>query len=198
MPITTQVQPMLTVSDIKQYMYCPRIPYFHYVLPVPFTTTEKMKQGARGHENFTRKDKRRTTNKYKLKTGRKTFNKRFVSLRLGLSGVLDLLIEAHGQYFPVEYKWSYGEPQIHHRYQLAAYALLVEDATNTVIRDGYIYMTRSNQVFPIELNESRKRQVKTVIKKIIQAINTQTMPAATPSRGKCTNCEYRLYCNDVR
>lgn len=36
---------MLRVSDLKQFIYCPRIVYYNYVMPVEKKTTYKMEHG---------------------------------------------------------------------------------------------------------------------------------------------------------
>lgn len=138
---------MLTVSDLKQFVYCPRIPYYYYVMPVPAKHTVHMVTGAEAHQRLSKLERRRTNHKYSLKEGTKLYKQAFRSERLGLTGLLDLLIESKSGFYPVEYKNTEGEPQLHHRYQLTAYALLVEDTTSAVVRSGYLCMLRSDYVF---------------------------------------------------
>ncbi len=48
--MTVQPRPMmLKVSDVKQYLYCPRIVYYTYVAPVPRRITFKMRYGKEQH-----------------------------------------------------------------------------------------------------------------------------------------------------
>ena len=39
----------LKVTDLKQFVYCPRILYFTYVLPIPHPVTRKMDFGKIEH-----------------------------------------------------------------------------------------------------------------------------------------------------
>ncbi|MBY0552136.1 MAG: CRISPR-associated protein Cas4 [Candidatus Obscuribacterales bacterium] len=188
---------MLTVSDLKQFVYCPRIPYFCYVMPVPTKQTFHMATGEDAHRRLSKLERRRTTHKYSLREGAKLYKQAFRSERLGLSGLLDLLIETNSGFYPVEYKNSIGEPQLHHRYQLTAYALLVEESNDAVVRSGYLCMLRSDDVFPLEITESKKLYVKNLLDRMRRMIETQTLPAPTPHRGRCDNCEFRLYCADT-
>lgn len=188
---------MLTVSDLKQFVYCPRIPYYSYVMPVPAKPTVHMAVGTEAHRRLSRLEKRRSSHKYKLREGTKLYKQTFLSQRLGLSGLLDLLIEANNSFYPVEYKNSTGDPLLHHRYQLTAYALLVEEHNDAVVRSGYVCMLRSDDVFPLEITESKKAYVKVLLDRIRRMIETQTLPAATPHRDRCENCEFRLYCADT-
>ena len=47
MSLQTDTSPKfeLTVSDLKQWAYCPRIPYYHHVMPVEIVRTFKMERG---------------------------------------------------------------------------------------------------------------------------------------------------------
>lgn len=188
---------LLNVSDIKQFCYCPRIPYYRYVMPVPHIETPNMLSGRAVHLAMPRTERRRTLRRYQLRDGERLFNQVFVSERLGLMGKLDLLIRDGTLYFPVEYKDSVGEPGLHHRYQLAAYALLVEDSLNTVVRTGYVYMLGGDEVFQYEISESKKRHVKQMVARIGKLIEMEAIPNPTPHRDRCSNCEFRLYCADI-
>ncbi len=187
----------VTASDVKQFVYCPRIVYFRYVLPVPSLPTYKMKVGAEAHVQISRREKRRTSRKYQLADGTKLYQQYFHSDRMGLSGKLDLLIESDGKFYPVEYKDSSGEPGLHHRYQLTAYALLVEDARDTIVRRGFIYMLEDELVYPLEITEGKKRFAKALLNSIREMILTENMPRPTPFRERCKECEFKLFCSDT-
>lgn len=191
------LMPLLTVSDIKQYVYCPRIVFYRYVMPVPAVKTYAMHAGDEAHTRITALERRRTARKYDLAQGKKTAMQYFSSERLSLSGVLDLLIESGRELYPVEYKHSVGTPSLHHRYQITAYAMLVEDAYRRTVRQGYVYMLRPDEVFPIEITEAKKLKVKNIVKNIVRVIRSQAMPDPTPHRERCHGCEFRLYCGDT-
>jgi CRISPR-associated exonuclease Cas4 len=187
----------LTASDIKQFVYCPRMVFFKYVLPVPTLPTYKMKIGVEAHKDMNRKERRRTTKKYKLSDGERSYQQFFKSDRLSLSGKLDLLIENSGHFYPVEYKNSTGVPGLHHRYQLTAYALLVEDTWNTVVRRGFIYMLDDDIVYPLEITEGRKRFLKALLNSMRSMVAMESIPRPTPFRERCIECEFKLYCADT-
>lgn len=187
----------LTVSDIKQYVYCPRLIYYRYVLPVPYATTYKMAVGRETHSKLSALERRRTLRRYRLNSGKRMFHEKIFSERLQLSGKLDLLIEDEGRYFPVEFKESSGKPQLHQRYQLTAYGLLVEERYSTVVRYGYIYMIEDEKVSMLDINEGRKRYVKLLLARIRKIVQSETMPPPTPHRERCLECEFKLYCADT-
>ena len=94
----------IRVSDIKQYFYCPRVVYHTYYTPVTRPTTHPMQIGAVQHERLSVLERRRTLSRYGLDAGSRKFHISLHAESLGLSGVLDLLIETEDGTFPVEFK----------------------------------------------------------------------------------------------
>lgn len=187
----------LKVSDIKQYLYCPRVVYFYYVLPVQAKSTFKMEYGKDQHIKWEELEKRRTYKKYKLSEGERIFNSFFVSDRLGLAGKLDLLIKTPEEYVPVEFKYTSGEIALSHRYQLVAYAMLVEDVYHLTIRRGFVYLIMLNKLEEIIFTQDARLQVKKVLEKIRNMIKKEIMPEANRFRSCCRDCEYLNFCGDV-
>lgn len=188
----------LKVTDIKQFLYCPRIIYFTYVCPVPRKITHKMEYGKDMHLELDRLEKRRTFKRYKLADGERVFHFPLYSARLGLQGRLDMHIVANGAFFPVEFKHSSGKPGLNHKYQLIAYAMLLEDYYQQSIRHGFLAYDLGKSVFSIPVTTDARDFVKDVLDKIRYQISKERMPNPTRQRGKCTDCEYRKYCGDVR
>ena len=83
----------IRVSDIKQYFYCPRVVYHTYYTPVARPTTHPMQIGAVQHEVLSVLERRRSLDRYGLEDGSRQFHISLHAESLGLSGVLDLLIE---------------------------------------------------------------------------------------------------------
>ena len=89
----------LRVSDLKQYIYCPRVVYFTYVCPVEKKLTRKMVYGSEAHLELDRLEKRRTFKRYNFKEGERKFHTSLYSPRLGLEGRLDMHIAAGKEIF---------------------------------------------------------------------------------------------------
>ena len=90
----------IRVSDIKQYFYCPRVVYHTYFTPVHRPTTHSMELGALEHEVLSVLERRRTLARYGLEAGSRKFHVSLHAESLGLTGVLDLLIETEAGRFP--------------------------------------------------------------------------------------------------
>lgn len=188
----------LRASDLKQFLYCPRIVYFSYVMPVAKATTYKMEVGHEQHAILENLESRRTLGRYGLDGGVREFGVALHSERYGLTGRLDLLISVGKDRYPVEFKNSPGGWTLHHRYQLAAYCLLVEDAYGVAVRTGFLYVIPQNRVTAIPLTAAVRERVRVLLDGIRLMVRLERMPPATRRRGKCRECEYRNYCADWR
>lgn len=187
----------LTVTDIKQYLYCPRIVYFTYVVAVRKVVTHKMEQGKLGHDQLDRLEKRRNLKRYRLDNGQRDFHVRLHSNRLGLDGILDCLIWSHKELYPVEYKFTRSNPGSNHRYQLTAYSMLAEENLGRPVRAGFLYLVPRDEVVPFEITDGMRRHVTTVCGAIRHLVQAERLPPATRNYAHCRDCEYRRYCRDV-
>lgn len=188
---------MLNASDIRQYMYCPRIIYFNYVVVVPRHTTLKMEKGKTAQEDFSRLEKRRTLAKWGLEDGQREFHVPVKSEKMGLYGVLDMVITSDSGLYPVEYKNTLGRVGIHHKYQLIAYAMMLEEERRRPVREGFIYLIPQNRLEKFLVDEGARFYTKKLCTQMRNLIDTQTFPEATRKRERCKDCEFRNYCRDT-
>lgn len=189
----------LKVTDIKQYFYCPRIIYFTYVCPVDKKVTAKMEYGREAHLELDRLEKRRTFRRYNFKEARRLFHTNLYSPRLMLEGRLDMHIIAGGEVFPVEFKNSLSSGvYLSHKYQLVAYAMLLEDKYNKPVRYGFLYFAPFEKAIPVEITPNARLHVKQTMGKIRDIASQEIMPPRTLKYKRCIDCEYRNYCGDVR
>jgi CRISPR-associated exonuclease Cas4 len=188
---------MLTVSDVKQLGYCARIVYYTYLLGGRRPTTFKMAEGTRSHEEEGRRELRRSLRAYGLAEGERQFDVSLRSERLGLSGRLDMVIESGGILFPVDFKNGTASPGRNHRYQLTAYALLVEERWRRPVRRGFIGLIPARRAVPVAISPTMRAEVRREIAATREMIAAERMPPPTRLRGRCTDCEFRRWCNDL-
>jgi len=188
----------LRVSDLKQYIYCPRIIYFYYVLPIPRRVTKKMEYGRLEHFEVQQLEKRRKLKAYGLLEGVRDFQVFLHSSRLKLHGLLDMAITtASGEIYPVEFKHSISKKGLHQKYQLAAYAMLLEEKCDKPVRYGFLYLIPGKTVIPLEITVSMREHVKKVLSAIRNIIACEKIPAYIRSGKRCTDCEFKNYCADL-
>lgn len=193
---TEQLIP-LTATDLKQWAYCKRIVYYHHVMPVEFARTYKMERGRNVEAAVEAMEKRRGFRRYGLEGGERRFGAWLSSPRLGLSGKPDLLIVADNACYPVDFKDTEGGVRRNHRVQLAAYALLAEDALGLPVPAAFVYVVPSKELARVEVGSRERAEVLAAIEEIRSFVRDEKMPEPTPVRARCVGCEFRNYCDDI-
>ncbi len=187
----------LTVSDVKQFIYCPRVVYFTYALPWRRPTTYKMQEGKIEHEHVAELEQRRSLRAYGLVEGERQFNVSLHSERLGLTGKLDMVIQTGGEVIPVDFKNSGAGVGLNHKYQLAAYALLVEDRWEKPVRRGFIYLVPLKKAHEVVITPNMRLFVRQVLDKIRGMIAGESIPPTTRQKARCRDCEFWNFCNEA-
>ncbi|MBI2527296.1 MAG: CRISPR-associated protein Cas4 [Candidatus Rokubacteria bacterium] len=188
---------VVTATDLKQWAYCPRIPFYRHVLPVRAAPTYKMERGKHVQAAVEALERRRGFRAYGMRQGERRFGVWLHSERLGLSGKLDLLILTPEACYPVDFKDTEGGPRRNHRLQLTAYALLAEEAFERPAPDAFIYLVPEKRVVGLALTEADREDVRVALGEIRRMIEREELPAPTAARGRCAVCELRNYCGDV-
>jgi CRISPR-associated exonuclease Cas4 len=187
----------VTATDLKQWAYCSRIPFYRHVLPVRSAPTYKMQRGKDVQAAVEALERRRGFRAYGMRDGERHFGLWLRSERLGLSGKLDLLIVTPDACYPVDFKDTEGGPRRNHRLQLAAYALLAEEAFERPAPDAFIYLVPEKRVVALALTQADRDEVRRALADMRWMIEREDMPAPTSVRARCTPCEFRNYCGDI-
>ena len=197
--MTTEDPFVFRVIDLKQYVYCSRILYYHTVLPQVRPLTYKMAAGIAAHTQTEQREKRRSLRTYGLQQGERQFNVPLFAPELFLSGELDMLIETPTELIPVDFKQSKKEGE-HFRLQLLAYGRILAAICNPqgkTIRRGFLYLIPSRQAVEIIFTPSLQRKFDKAMDQLRLIAKNQQMPNPTKRVGRCVDCEFRRFCNDV-
>ena len=194
--------PELDIVLIKQWFYCPRFVYLKYVLNLREPSFEYLIEGKRLHEDLARREEVRKT---LLQKPRFRYDKKLVhvlvhSKRLGLKGILDILIIRDGKPIPVEIKLceASGMVPIHHKAQLVAYALCLEEMFGKVVTEGYLYYVKSDKLVPVRIVDDLRNLVVQELEKIRACLLGLEIPERASDKRKCVNCWFRKYCMKMR
>jgi len=203
--------PMLTVSDIKQYFYCPRIVYFNYLMPSFRPVTYKMEEGKRRQAEEVRLELRRTLSRFGIKKpnspgtkdgkevdAQKLFGVNLFSHRLNISGKVDMAIITSSNVIPVDFKdgaFSVGEVvAIHHKYQLLTYGILLEEQYNKRSEMGFIYSLEDGSTKCVYFTPGAREFLLRKVNAIREMIQSEALPPETPHKGRCKECEFKPIC----
>jgi CRISPR-associated exonuclease Cas4 len=185
------------VTDLKQYAYCPRIPFYQHVMGFHGKPTFKMEQGKAAQSAFEALERRRRFREYGLAEGRRHFGLSLYSSEWNVAGKLDLLIETDDACYPVDFKYTTGRPHRNHRFQLAGYALLAAAHFGKPAPAGFIFITTDDVVFRFGMTASLLAEAQAAIEDMNRTIGNEIFPEPTPVRARCADCEYRNFCGDV-
>jgi len=187
---------MITISDLKQYLYCPRIIYWRIVQPVNVAPTFKMKWGKKKHEKEKIKEVRRKINRYGVPEGERFFE---LSLDDGfLSGKIDMAIHKTDpeEWIPVEFKFTRDKYRLNHIVQLLGYAALLENNYGTTVRKGFLLYPRLGKLEKIDISSKDMKKVYSTVEGVRKIIVNQEFPEGSKNLKRCNECEYLLFCND--
>lgn len=188
---------LLEVTDVKQFVYCPRIPFYRYCLPTIRPVTYGMNAGIRSHTAEHAREERRSLRTYGLTTGERSVEAILRSERLGLVGKLDMAVGLTDEAVVVDYKLSSGNAGTHFKMQLAAYALLLEEAWRLPVRRGYLYHIPDRKAEEVAITSTLRRSVERVVEAIHVMVETERIPQPPTNRSRCLACEFRRFCNDA-
>jgi CRISPR-associated exonuclease Cas4 len=186
------------VTDLKQWVYCPRILYYHICLPDVRPVTYKMQAGVEAGRAEEGREARRSLRAYGLEEGRREFNLPLVSDRLGLRGVVDMVIwlEDKGEVIPVDYKLS-EIAGIHFKMQLVAYGLMLEELSGLAARRGFLYSIPRRKAEEVPLDKRMRDRLAATLDAMHRVLRYEFMPEPTPQQAKCLACEFCRFCNDI-
>lgn len=187
----------LTVTDLKQWLYCPRVAYYLRCLPKVRPTTFRMSYAKDAHHDEEDRERRRSLRTYGLDSGEREFDVEVASEELGLRGKIDLVVRREDEIIPIEYKDSAGWAGRHFQVQLAAYGILLERASGLPARRGFLYFIPLRRSHPVALDDGLRDEAVGAIEHIQHMVARETMPEPTPWRQRCKDCEFRRFCNDV-
>jgi CRISPR-associated exonuclease Cas4 len=124
---------------------------------------------------------------------------RVESKTLGLRGIIDQIEVYPGGFVPIELKTGKAPKEgvwEGHKIQLIAYALLMEEKFNTEVKEGFVNYLDTKQKRHIALNPFMRLEVKELIQKVNQLINSEKIPDFDKNTNKCTICGLKEDCYD--
>jgi len=202
LPVSDIAEPSVSVTDIKHYIYCPRLIYFDRVLHATPVFGSQQEDSKELHEDYIKKELRRKDAIYyspEFVGAEKLLFTPLSSSELELQGNVDCIIKtAKEEYIPVEYKnmnSDKGKVCMDHKYQLVGYALLIEENFGTVVKRGFVNYIPETLILQIEITPTMKSYVKRVLGHIKRIIKDEELPPIRVAKQKCTGgCGHKQTC----
>lgn len=192
----TALELMLNVSDVKQYLYCPRVVWYRYCQPVHRPTTYKMDEGKRAGLDVEERENRRSLRAYGVSHGERSFEMWLQSEQLRLCGSLDMLISNEEERIPVEFK-NASHVALNQKYQLMAYTLLLEESEGPPVKRGFLYLIPSKRAHEVIVTSGIRSTVTRTLSAMRRMVVEERYPPPTNVAARHRDCEYRPYCIDL-
>lgn len=169
---------------IRQYYYCPVIPWIIVNYGVNEPPTESMIQGSMV-------DKNTIIGKLGFK-GKPLYEVEFKSRKLPLRGRVDIILDyGRGKYVVVEVKRFKSKHTLRHKMQLLAYTLLVQENLGPVRK---VILVNSEKKIEYQVTGNDIKQIVKTVNKLKEIIESEKPPTTTPNPRKCRSCWYKRYC----
>jgi CRISPR-associated exonuclease Cas4 len=189
---------IIRISDVLEYLFCPRFTYYMYCLDIPQHEEKRFKvvKGREVHE--TRKLTNRDYVRKKLNCTRKESEVFIASKQHHIKGIVDeVLFLEDGTAAPLEYKFAEYKDKIFktYKFQLVLQALLIRENYNIEVNRAYLCFTRSNSlVKEMEISTTDFKKAEKIIEEILDIIEKGLYPKTSRSSRKCVDCCYRNIC----
>lgn len=170
---------LVQVSEISQFVYCPRRSYYITFLDTIGKNYE-LTDGRLSHEGSSRR-------------GGWTREMYLTSEKHGLHGKIDIVEEGE-TLTPIEKKraqsGNYFESD---ELQLTAYCMLLEDNIDGRVNVGYIYTESNDERHTVRITDWHREQVEKIVS-VIRDMTIDKIPPFTSNPNKCVKCSTRGYC----
>lgn len=196
--IDPQSHPMITPSEVMEYLYCPRFTYFLNVLKIAQYEEKRYKvlKGRTIHEQ--RLQQNRQYLRKKIPVVKREQNIYLADPDFGVRGIVDeIYFLDDGSVSPVDYKFtSYNQRAYRtHKIQLTLYALLIEKYYQVTVNSGYIvYIRGGNKTVKIDFTDRLKQEARKVVSEVFSIIRDEKTPKQTKYKTRCPDCTYKNIC----
>lgn len=198
MNVDTETTPMITPSEVIEYLYCPRFVYFMNCLNIPQHEELRYKV-LKGREIHQRKEsENREYLRKKIGCIDKDISVYIASKKLGVRGVIDeVLYFTDDTLAPLDYKYTeYKEYTFQtHKVQSVLYAMLIYENYNKDVKRGYIcYVKNGTKLKEIIYKKSDFVYAKSIVEEIFFIILKGYYPKKTKWHNRCIDCCYHNIC----
>lgn len=180
----------LSPHVVRQYAFCPQIPYIMLTLERAEPATDSMSIG----KALAEEERKTVVGEIKPRGAEVMYDVPLRSMKHRIRGVADAVIITPRGPSVVEFKAVKSKRiQKHHEYQLVAYAMMAEEQYGIAEESYLVYR---NRYFKVRVTEDKRKRVENILAKVRKMIRSEEPPPVRPSR-KCKTCWYRKLCSEM-
>lgn len=188
----------IPVSMLRQYCFCPRIPYFYLVRNLKPFEQPWVKQGTKEHIRQQLLMRRRNFSRFNINCeGMLKVDVELYSEHLNLHGICDAVIETAEEVAILEFKNSPNyKISMGTKVQIAAYAMLYEEQFNKSISKGFVLYGIKGKTFEINIDSELRQKTLNIRDSVFDIIEKCYIPDSSANESKCSQCEFFNFCAD--
>jgi CRISPR-associated exonuclease Cas4 len=186
----------IPIHQLRQHLFCPRIPYYSLLLDLKPPSPIWVHEGENLHNRQKKKMARRALKRFDLLEGRIQYNVSCNSQKLGIYGIVDMIIEKDREIIPVEWKSHIGKPYPGEMIQLTAYSVCLEETFHSKVNFGFFSLGEKGKTFKVEIGEDARENLMRNVEELKSNMESMEKPFSSANSSKCVQCEFLVYCND--
>ena len=190
----------LPISMLRQYCFCPRIPFFYLVRQLQPIEQPWIQSGLEEHNRQKILQKRRNLSRYGIKMENDWeihSNIELFSDKLHIHGICDAVVKCSSKTFILEFKNSESvSDNTGARIQLAAYSMVYEDIYGVELTEGFIIYGAKAKTFKVSIDQSIRKKVIDIRDEIFASMKSGILPVSSAAEKKCSQCEFFNFCAD--
>lgn len=163
----------ISSSLVKEYIYCPLIPWIISKYGVVEPPTESMVQGLEEKEKKGLGQVRARSRRYRV------------------SCIVDEVRREKNGIVVVEYKKFKTRRYLRYKFQLLAQVLAVQETIGPVRK---AVLSMAGKIIEYTVTQEDLEQVKRVIEELRKVMEDDKPPAINPDPRKCSSCWYKRFC----
>ena len=189
-------QHSIPVNLIRQWHFCPRIPYYQELLGAHISRPVWVRQGNVYETMQRHLFRRRNLSRFNLQQGKLHTQLSLSHATYPFHGIADILIETQDAVYVVEIKLNLPVIRTGVMAQLTALSMLAGAQFGKKSTDAFILYGRKVSVKHLHITEDMQRQVCQTARNIANMLASGIKPDSTAQQHQCAQCEYLNYCND--
>lgn len=185
----------IPISFLRQFVFCPRVPWFKHVMAFEPPEQQWVTQGKDWHDAQRTLFKRRIAHDLSPPLEHQQ-NVYVRSCKLQLHGYVDEVIFSATGCAVIEYKVDLGKPQLGQKLQLLAYVEALEETYIQPVVNAILLKGSARKQYKIAIDLPARDLLHQKLAELRQVLGSHRMPYSSASEDKCAQCEYLRYCND--
>lgn len=189
-------QESIAISQLRQFIFCPRIPWFTQNIDRDFKHPVWVEQGMKYQKRRETLLSKRPLFRATVKGG---YSEKYdIAVRnphLNIHGRVDLVLETVDETIPVEIKMKADKPTRGHLLQLMGYGLCLGDR-QFPCRRGILLAGKRQRRFEVKFTDALRADFLRVLERMRQILEHPFLPHSSATLPKCLQCEYQNQCQD--